>query len=71
MSKIDTSEWKSFIIGDLFNKLNLGIKNPNFNKALDVSEKRQMNLIFQWLMQSMEIMVLCSMVVKRILKQLP
>lgn len=40
MSKIDTSEWKSFIIGDLFNKLNLGIKNPNFNKALDVSEKK-------------------------------
>ena len=40
MAKIDTSGWKEFVIGDLFDKLNLGIKNPNFNKTLDVSEER-------------------------------
>ena len=40
MAKIDTSGWKPFVIGDLFDKLNLGIKNPQFNKALDVSEER-------------------------------
>ena len=39
MAKIDTSGWKEFVIGDLFDKLNLGIKNPQFNKALDVSEQ--------------------------------
>ena len=40
MAKIDTSDWKAFIIGDLFEKLKLGIKNPNFNKAMDVSEEK-------------------------------
>lgn len=40
MAKIDTSGWKEFVIGDLFEKLNLGIKNPQFNKALDVSEEQ-------------------------------
>lgn len=40
MAKIDTSGWKEFVIGDLFDKLNLGIKNPQFNKALDVSEEQ-------------------------------
>lgn len=34
------SEWREFIIGDLFEKLQLDIKNANFNKALDVSEER-------------------------------
>ena len=37
MTKIDTSKWKEFIIGDLCEKLQLDIKNENFNKALDVS----------------------------------
>lgn len=37
---VDTIEWKEFVVGDLFTKLSLGIKNPNFNKALDVSEVR-------------------------------
>ena len=40
MEQIDTSGWKSFKIGDLFEKLQLGIKNENFNKTLDVSEVR-------------------------------
>ena len=40
MNKIDTSEWKPFIIGDLFEKLQLNIKNPDFNKTLDVSEEQ-------------------------------
>lgn len=37
---VDISGWKEFVIGDLFDKLNLGIKNPQFNKALDVSEEQ-------------------------------
>lgn len=40
MTKIDTSEWREFIIGDLFEKLRLDIKNDDFNKTLDVSEGR-------------------------------
>ena len=40
MERIDTSGWKPFRIGDLFEKLQLGIKNENFNKTLDVSEVR-------------------------------
>lgn len=40
MERIDTSEWKAFKIDDLFEKLQLGIKNENFNKTLDVSEVR-------------------------------
>ena len=45
MNKIDTSEWKPFIIGDLFEKLQLNIKNPDFNKTLDVSEEQSLSLI--------------------------
>lgn len=37
---VDISRWKEFAIGELFDKLNLGIKNPQFNKALDVSEEQ-------------------------------
>ena len=37
---VDTSSWKEFRIGDLFEKLQLGIKKENFNKTLDVSEVR-------------------------------
>ena len=40
MAKIDTKEWKAFIISDLFEKLQLNIRNENFNKTLDVSEER-------------------------------
>ncbi|WP_296045807.1 hypothetical protein [uncultured Gemmiger sp.] len=40
MAKIDTKEWKAFVIGDLFEKLQLDIRNKNFNKTLDVSEER-------------------------------
>ena len=40
MKKLDTSTWKSFRIGDLFDKLQLDIKNEAFNKALDVSKVR-------------------------------
>lgn len=40
MAKIDTHKWQQFIIGDLFEKLQLDIKNENFNKMLDVSEER-------------------------------
>ena len=40
MERIDTSGWEPFKIGDLFEKLQLGIKNENFNKTLDVSEVR-------------------------------
>ncbi len=40
MAKIDTSGWKAFRVGDLFEKLSLDIRKPNFNKALDVSEER-------------------------------
>lgn len=39
MAKIDTSKWNPFIIGDLFEKLNLKfLPNRDFNKAMDVSE---------------------------------
>lgn len=38
--EINISEWKEFVIGDLFEKLQLGIKKKNFNKVLDVSEER-------------------------------
>ena len=37
---IDVKGWKEFKIGDLFEKLQLGIKKQNFNKTLDVSEVR-------------------------------
>ena len=37
---IDVSGWQEFVIGDLFDKLNLKVLNPNFNKSLDVSEVR-------------------------------
>lgn len=37
--KIDTSEWGSFVIGELFEKLTLK-KNDSFNKRLDVSKER-------------------------------
>lgn len=40
MKKLDTSTWKCFRIGDLFDKLQLDIKNEAFNKALDVSKVR-------------------------------
>lgn len=40
MAKIDTSGWKEFIIGDLFEKLQLDVKNKDFNKTLDVSEEK-------------------------------
>ena len=40
MMKIDTSGWKEFIIGDLFEKLQLDIKKEDFNKTFDVSEER-------------------------------
>ncbi|MED5895132.1 Restriction enzyme BgcI subunit beta [Streptococcus anginosus] len=39
-SKVDVSNWLPFKIGDLFEKLQLNIKNPDFNKALDVSEEQ-------------------------------
>lgn len=38
MKRIDASKWKEFCIGELFEKLQLGIKNEKFNKTLDVSE---------------------------------
>ena len=34
---INTQKWKTFIIGDLFYKMNLKIKKENFNKTSDVS----------------------------------
>lgn len=37
---IDTSNWKEFKIGDLFEKLNLKRKKSTFNKATDISTKR-------------------------------
>lgn len=40
MTKIDTSGWKEFVIEDLFEKLQLDIKNESFNKTFDVSEER-------------------------------
>lgn len=40
MTKIDTHMWKKFIIGDLFEKLQLDIRNKDFNKSLDVSEEQ-------------------------------
>ena len=45
-SAVDVSSWLPFKIGDLFEKLQLNIKNPDFNKTLDVSEEqtREFNL---------------------------
>lgn len=38
MKKIDTSKWRSFVIGDLFEKLDLRfLPNRKFNKASDTS----------------------------------
>lgn len=34
MTKIDTSGWKEFVIEDLFEKLQLDIKNESFIKTL-------------------------------------
>lgn len=39
-TKINADDWQNFRIGDLFEKLQLSIKKPDFNKALDVSEER-------------------------------
>ena len=36
---IDTSAWKEFRVGDLFDKLDLKCKKKDFNKAFDVSLK--------------------------------
>lgn len=40
MMKINTSKWKEFIIGDLFEKLQFNIKNEDFDKVLDVLEEQ-------------------------------
>lgn len=37
---VDTSGWEEFIIGDLFEKLQLDVKKADFNKTFDVSEER-------------------------------
>lgn len=37
---VDVSGWKKFIIGDLFEKLQLDVKKEDFNKTFDVSEER-------------------------------
>lgn len=37
---LDVSEWRDYIIGDLFEKLQLDVKKEDFNKAFDVSEER-------------------------------
>ena len=34
------SGWQEFIIGDLFEKLQLDVKKEDFNKTFDVSEER-------------------------------
>ena len=38
--EIDTSGWKEFIIGDLFEKLQLDVKKEDFSKTFDASEER-------------------------------
>lgn len=40
MMRIDTSGWRSFVIGDLFEKLQLEVRKEDFNKTFDVSEER-------------------------------
>ena len=40
MEGIDTSDWRPFVIGDLFERLQLSVKSETFNKTLDVSEVR-------------------------------
>lgn len=37
---LDVSEWREFIIGELFEKLQLDVKKEDFNKTFDVSEER-------------------------------
>ena len=37
---LDVHEWQKFIIGDLFEKLQLDVKKENFNKTYDVSDER-------------------------------
>ena len=37
---LNVHEWREFIIGDLFEKLQLDVKKEDFNKTFDVSEKR-------------------------------
>ena len=36
---VDVSDWRKFVIGDLFEKLQLDIKKEEFNKTFDVSEE--------------------------------
>ncbi|MCD8328286.1 MAG: hypothetical protein LUC25_04220 [Ruminococcus sp.] len=40
MMETDITKWKKFVIGDLFEKLDLKVIKSDFNKALDVSEIR-------------------------------
>ncbi len=40
VTAVDVNEWHKFVIGDLFEKLKLGIKKQDFNKATDVSEEK-------------------------------
>jgi len=37
---LSVSRWQEFIIGDLFEKLQLDVKKEDFNKTFDVSEER-------------------------------
>lgn len=37
---LNVHEWREFIIGDLFEKLQLDVKKEDFNKTFDVSEER-------------------------------
>ena len=45
MTKIDTSGWKEFVIEDLFEKLQLDIKNESFNKHLMCPRNVRLNLV--------------------------
>ena len=40
MTKIDTTNWEHFKIGDIFQKLDLKVTKKDFNKKIDVSETK-------------------------------
>lgn len=47
MGKIDTSGWKEFRVGELFEKLNLRfLPNRVFDKASDISEVKSEEALF-------------------------
>ena len=68
--KLQDVQWGECRIGDLFEKLNLKFKKSTFNKATDISKTRTSEFNIPLINDNLEIMALCIMEEKMILKQL-